>query len=261
MCFVNDHESTARKQGNNLFSTVPVFYIGLNDAFNPFALAVILCFFVFLAGISKTRMRIFFGGLFFLLTFCVNKALVASSVYDRWLNQDVVTKSLLFIYWFLAAGFVILGILNFWDWWSMKKSKEPRYQFIHLRLLTAGSPSSQKGFIKFVGYLIFILFCMFSGYLMALLTSFWPEDFTLYLNYFYLMQGNLMELAFASFYLYAVGFAIPLILAWIGVLIYVHPGVNKARQKFNPLMMIMSSAAFLSVSKNTMSEVEFVCAE
>ncbi len=185
-----------------------------------------------------------------MLIFCWNKASTFFGAYDKWLSFKVVVGGFRIVYWLLAAGLICMGILSFIDWCSLKAGKQPKYGFLRFSFSEGKSSPADPKVSKLVGlrrFFSFVFLCIIAGSVMALLASFWPENFSLYLNYYFLMQGNLMGAAVLSFYLYALGLAMPLILVWLGALAFSQPSMNIFRQKRNSLITIVASAVFLSV--------------
>lgn len=229
------------------FALLPAFTAGAYDGINPCGFASVLIFAVYLAYVGHTQKHIFWLGILFVISAILTHYTLAIGMFDAILLLPIALYAIRVIYWFLAASFLMFGVLNILDWWQYKKHFDVTCFRCTLPAYLNDSKSGQIAGIKkkIFTILLFILLAFFVAVTMTIAGSIYPQREYIFIVHSFLMAGGNSKFALLSFFQYSVASVLPLVLIWI-VIFFVG---CKARGKAKAISYYkgISSALFLSV--------------
>ena len=231
---------------NFLFTLLPAFKVGVNDAINPCGFATVLVFIYYLSAIGYTQKRVFWFGLLFILSSVAAHFGLTIGFFDPIVTSSLVLLLLRAFYFLLTSAFLVLGVLNIMDRWQYEKYSDVR-RFRCKVPAFLKDLENEKPYHKIKTFLViveFILLALVVGILVTVCSSLYPQREYIFIVHSYLMAGGNGRFAFASFFQYAVASTWPLVVAWAAVLC-----LNMARKKKKAILYYKTilSALFLSV--------------
>lgn len=230
---------------NNSAFLLPAFTVGIQDGMNPCGFVSALILVLFLARVGHTRKHVFGLGLVFLLSSLVTDYGLSIGMFDFLLTSSIVTGLIRGLYFFLAAGFIVLGGINIFDRLQYEKYFNPQL-FKHatpafLKDTRGGLEAKEKGFFVLVKL---ILLAVGIGAFVTLLSTIYPQQDFIYIIHSYYLSGGEKSFAYASFVQYSIALVLPQLIAWVAVLFL---GEMRARRKVVLYYKGISAALFLSV--------------
>ncbi|MBF0522658.1 MAG: hypothetical protein HQL24_06340 [Candidatus Omnitrophica bacterium] len=244
-------QSSVKDRGfwpGSMFALWPPFCLGFKDCTNCSGLANVVIFIMFLSLIGKTRKRLIWCGLLFILSAGLINFFLTLGLFDFVLNRQNILRDARTINLILSVFFIVLGVLNFVDWTRYKKTKNPESFILKSPFFLGENVESSKksgaGTISLsigLGVLSIAL-----GFLSALLASFLGSDYVLFLEL--VSHANTLFTSLCSIGTYCLMLALPVIGVWL-MMIWAFSS-SKVRLCFREsisLIKIICSAMLLAV--------------
>ncbi len=226
-------------------SLFPAFWSGIKYGFNPLAMTTILGFILFLSFFGKTRKRVIIFGLFFSAAVMVATFFLALGFSDKFFSIPVFYTSVRRFYLMVSGIFIIFGFVYLMDWVRYQKNKETSGFFLKEAVFLNGPKYIKE---KFTTVFFLVLLSGFFGFILTLLSSFWPQDEYLFALFSFFMSGNDWKFVMSSFAMYSMAFVLPLIIVWVGIIwILSSSRIRMALTKAVSQRKIIASAVFLSM--------------
>lgn len=214
------------------------FAFGVNDSYNPYTLAMVLCFLCVLAVTGDTSRQIVRAGGFtisviFLLTFFSGWGGNA-----LWLESPAIDRVLAFLSLGVAVFLLTVGYVLFQQW---RRGKTHASAQQLPRFLNGDVPTTNKN-------INIIFFSVVVGTGAVLLSLLWPKEQNLYLLYYFLFTSGNLFLATLFFALYSLAFTFLFSMVW-GLVFYVKR-CEKLRNGFHgaiSVLRISFSAVFIAI--------------
>ena len=222
---------------NERYSFLAPFFIGIKEAVNPYALTTILLFLLFLHRIGKNRQAIFLAGSCFISAVLGTSLLLCFGLFDFLFQYSFVLTGFRLFYLVAAIVFLFLGGRHFRGWRQYKKNKNQIDIF-----------SSQWSF--FSGRkIIIIISSIISGFLLTIFSSIWPQDYYMFLMFYYWVSKMDILLSVSSFIWYSMGFVFPLLVAWLIILMLISSQrLNKFFVQGISYVRIITSPIYFSIA-------------
>lgn len=194
---------------SSLFSVAlgPALAAGFLDGLNPCALTGILIFFIFLILLPHSLKQFFLVGTSFLLARYYTSLLLSLGGFGGVFDQASVVAFLKILNKILAIGFLILGTVNFYDWWVWKRTQDPQSlklksifklnQMMQAQPITLSSTPS-KSWRPSGKVIVSVL----GGCGLSLLASVWPEHIYQSVMLVNLFLPGMQFWALLSFFIY-----------------------------------------------------------
>lgn len=224
----------------------PVFTMGFMDSINPFWLATILFFVLFLSTTGHTRSRVIFIGLLFMVSAGMMQYLLVRGFGDHLLTRALILNVINYYYLLAALIFFIIGGLNLADWWGYKKL----YNVDRFRLKLPVFLRRQEGKPKggdvraYLNMMKSLFLAVLAGMTFTFTASIAPQDEYIYILHSHLLANRDTAFVNGSYILYSLGFVIPLAVIWALIV-----GLT-TRQEKGPVFISyykgISAAVFLS---------------
>ena len=223
---------------------------GCLEGLSPCAMSTLVVFVALLLNIGNTRLKIFVVGSFFVaavggVAFYVGLGLVEPVLHA---TLFLITSRIVYIVISILA--IGLGLLEMYDWWIYKKTRDPGR--CRIKFLFFSNPSEPKGFIaagnksRFFWPALVIL-GVAGGALFSLLASSCPSRFLTPVTLYALStQGQRLQVV-GALGLYSIGFILPLLMVFV---ILLGMGSNRCRLMMGrhlPEVQMISSALFLAL--------------
>ena len=193
------------------------FKAGLGDSINPCVLASVLLFIVYISFQGKSKRRIFFLGLLYILASVRMQQMIIAGFWDGLLMNSVVQRLISIVYFCIAVGFIVLSALHFLDWQSSRFGYDKRRlwlngpAFLHARKDTALKPGIRCA--------IQLVFAAISAYLISavftLIAAIYPQTEYIYIVHSFGVSGGDRNLVKGMFFYYSVAMALPVIVVWV----------------------------------------------
>ena len=218
---------------------------GIQDSLNPYVASVLLFFFIVFSLGSRTRKRFVTAGISFIASSAVTMFLIVAGALDRWLGLPG-TEALARIFLFGIAGVLIgYGFSIFRGWVLEKKNlREPMpisSVFPRMRGVDGqGQETRLRGTI---------VSSVLMGVWGAFIWSVGPQDYHLYVMYYFWVSGGQPALAARFFALYSAAFVLPSAVVVCGAVVGASclKGTNVIFKNMIPYIRIGTSAVFFSV--------------
>lgn len=221
------------------------FSAGIQDSLNPYTASVLLFFLIVLSSGSQTRKRLVTAGISFIASSAVTMFLIVTGALDWWLDLPG-TEVFARICLFGIAGVLIgYGFLIFRGWILEKKNSRAPMQILPVFPGMRGVEGERQG-IRLRGTIVAFVLMGIWG---AFIGSIWPQDYHLYVMYYFWVSGGQPALSARFFALYSAAFVVP---AAVVVCVAVADaaclkGTNPIFRCMIPYIRIGTSAVFFSV--------------
>ncbi|MDP8212023.1 MAG: hypothetical protein P9X22_01870 [Candidatus Zapsychrus exili] len=232
------------------FTLWPTFCLGFSDGFNPCSLANILLFVMILFDFSGSLIKVIISGVCFIVASLVANYLLVIGAFDFFLSSASSLKAISIFYTTIGAIFLILGILNFYDWIRYKNNRDSRKFLLKLPIFLRSQddlrkkPTSKLRF--FIGILFSAIISALFGFIVTIVQSVLAQDYTLFVNL--LNQKDSSTSHSLAIFIYGVSFVLPFIFVWLAIIAVFT--IKKAKVIFTEqgsLAKIISSAILLSI--------------
>ncbi len=217
---------------------------GIRDSLNPYVASVLLFFFIVLSFGSRTRRRLANAGISFIASSAVTMFLIVAGTMDLWLGLPG-TESLARIFLFGIAGVLIgYGFLIFRGWVLEKRNlREPMPILPVFPRMRGVDGQEQETRLRGT-----ILLSVLVGVWGAFIGSAWPQDYHLYVMYYFWVSGGQLGLSALFFAVYSAAFVLPSVVvfgavAGAGCL----KRTNVIFKNMIPYLRIGTSAVFFSL--------------
>lgn len=135
------------------FALLPVFTIGAKDGINPCGIAAVLIFIIYLSRVGRTQRRLAGFGALFIASAVMTHFVLLFGAGDPLLASPVVYGAIRAAYLFLAAVFLVLGVLHISDWRRYRKCFDggvltSRCRFFYGAMSWIGQPAGHGKFCQ-----------------------------------------------------------------------------------------------------------------
>lgn len=216
---------------------------GIGDSWNPYMLAVVLCFLTFLASVGDTVMKIKLAGRSFIAVMFLGTCALSREMDVWWLNARIIDAISRFSSLGVAAVLLTIGYLLFQHRRQDKKKTGRRWLplFLEEDRNIEETVAAGKRRQKNVGILFFSVILGLGA--LALL-SLWPQDRNIYPILYTLLFGGNALLAVLFFAMYSLAFVFPLIVVY-RIILQVRCSARLRRRLINAISWLdVSFSAF-----------------
>lgn len=235
-----------------MFSFCPPFFLGLQDSLNPCGLASLIIFLAFLAVVAKTRKRLIWCGLVFILMAALTRAFFVLGGLDTLLNQSFIFNMIRWLYLGLGVLFIFCGFGHFKDWLNYKRNqkmesfifKVPAYFQENFGLKTEASRRRVKIKIFLLSIGLFLLSAVM-GFFIEIMESLLAQDYVLFINL--MTHGQTKISLIFSLFLFSFSSLLSIVGVWLMMIwIFSSQKVRKSFLGSISFIKIVSSAILLS---------------
>jgi len=230
---------------NTPYNFLPPFLIGIKEAFNPYALATVLLFLVFLCRSGKSRREIFLMGVFFISSALATTLLLSFGIFDSLFKHAFIVILSRIFYLVIAVIFLLVGNSLFRGWRQCKLQKNQEKDCSPLwPCLFKKEETLDKKRISCIMVGAIVL-----GFLLTFFSSIWPQDYYMFLMFFYWVSRSDSLLAGLSFIWYSIGFVFPLFIVWLAVWMLISSQwLNNFLVRAVPCVKIIISSVYFSMA-------------
>ncbi len=227
------------------FGLGPFLMAGVQDGFNPLALATVVFLLAMLMAFRKGRIVWFLSAGLFLAALGVGLFLIKMNLWAETLDTHRYYMINQLTYLLLAISAIVLGCVHFRDWWVLLRTDDPRRILGKFAALPVGSAERPK----FWSLLYCGVSALFLGFYTSLMQSIYPSPPYLQsmINAMYI-QGISSEQTGFFIALYAAMVIISMLslvlLAGIG---FFSPAGRSFLERWLSTFKILAAAVFLSV--------------
>ena len=193
--------------------------IGIKEAFNLYSFTIILFFLFFLSKTGRDKKEIFIIGGCFISTAAVTAFLLLLGIFDGLFEYSFFSILVRGFYLIIAVVFLIFGMSHFKEWWRYRIQKKEDPAIKWPLFLTGGEETAVKIVSSSRKRTFFIVICsVILAFMLTLCTSIWPQDYYMFLMFYYWVSKIEMLLPIFSFVWYTTGFILPLLVIWLFIL-------------------------------------------
>ncbi len=219
------------------------FSAGIQDSLNPYTASVLLFFLIVISSGSRTRKRFVTAGISFIASNAVTMFLIVAGALDQWLGLPG-TEAFARICLFGIAGVLIgYGFLIFRGWILEKKSSCAPMPILPFFLRIRGVDGQGRE-SRLRGTIIASILLGVCG---AFIRSVWPQDYHLYVMYYFWVSGGQPALSALFFALYSAAFVLSSAVVVCVTVAACLKGTNSIFRSMIPYIRIGTSAVFFSV--------------
>ena len=225
--------------------TQPV-QLGMKDSLDPYVVSAVLLFIVLLYFVKRDRLpvNVFCG--FFIVGYVLSVPGLMFGVFEPFLNNFLFTKIVQISNIVVGALFVVIGFLNLYDWWQLRKN-DAFNQLVVKALLFFSEEALQWKKLGFIRRVIFMIGAFSWGVLGSLLGAAWGPDKDLFIMFQMMVLGNNTWVGVKGIFLYALVVGWLLYLIWfLNIFIRWSKGARLFIEKNISLIKIFGSAVFLA---------------
>ncbi len=211
---------------------------GVNGSYDPYSLAMVLCFLCFLAAVGDTPRKIAFAGISTVSVISLLTFFCAWGDNALWFEEPAMSQILNFLSLGVAVFLLTVGYALFQQWRQGKTSAVTRQV---PRFLRGNIPAATKNWsIVFLSVIL--------GSVTVLVNFLWPKDQDLYILYYFLLASGDVLLPILFFALYSLAGTFLFLVVW-SVVHYISRR-EKTRNDFYAAiswLRICFSAVFIAV--------------
>lgn len=230
---------------NAQYNFLPPLLMGIKEAFNPYALATVLLFLVFLYRIGKSRREILLIGSFFISSALATTLVLSFGILDFLFKSYFFVIFARIFYLALAVIFLLAGNSLFREW---RQNRFQKNQKDDGPLIWPCFLEKEKAFDKKrMGYII--ISSILLGFFATFFSSVWPQGYYMFLMFYYWVSQADILLSVLSFVGYGIGFVLPLLITWLTVWMFISSQrLNNFLVKASSYVKIIISSIYFSVA-------------
>jgi len=198
----------------------PALKIGVEDSINPCGIAAALIFVILCSYFGYRQRHIFWLGTLFIASAVGTQHMLGLGYWDLVLTAPFIFNFIRTTYLILAVTFIILGALNISDWRKYKKHLDIECFRLKLPVFFQDYQKNRllTGKHKVLRVINIILFTAFTGFVVTLMGSIYPQNEYVFILHSFLLSGGDRGFVYTSFFLYSLAMNMPTIAAWLTII-------------------------------------------
>lgn len=200
-----------------------VFFFGLKECLNPYSVALLLFFYVYLTIVGRTYKKLFFEGLLFLFIIEMVYAHISSGALDMYILRKDWQQYFHFFFLGVSAGYIIFAGMNFFDWFNLRVRE--RLSFSPIVAFPAfcrfaSREEEKRSFVKVFGQGVTIIVFQFLASVFIAAQVIWPFSIDVYRLYVIFLGDGYLKYGRIFYGAYALGETFLMIVLWVALLFF-----------------------------------------
>ena len=203
----------------DFFLLIPALQVGMEDSLNPCGLASVVTFILFLSIVGKTKKRLFFLGLFYLIAALRFQWMSCKGYWDMFMVSPKILSIIMGVYGVMAAVFFFLGVVHLMDWIHYRRTLSIEHFKIKSPVFLMGRQAeiSNHRIRVILKTAALVMTAYFLGGMMTLMGSMYPQQEYIFMVHSFGLSGGNRGFVQSSFFLYSFAMVMPVIAAWVGI--------------------------------------------